>query len=280
MAQLRTLLDGLAFPEGPRWNEGRLWFSDMHRDRVIALDLDGNAETIAEVAGRPSGLGWDPEGRLLIVSMVDRRLLRLDPEGLTEVALLGHLAPWHCNDMLVDEQGRAYIGNFGWDHEKQSGPVATRMLRVDPDGTVHVAAEDLLFPNGTVLTPDGRTLVVGETYGARLTAFDVDADGALSNRRTWAELEGAVPDGICLDTEGAIWVACPVSGRVLRIREGGEVLDTVEVEHKAFACMLGGPTGNHLFVCTAPDSDRDACRRLRGGRIEILEVDTPQAGLP
>ena len=282
MSETEVLLDGLAFPEGPRWHQGRLWFSDMHADVVMAVDLDGRSERIVEVPEQPSGLGWLPDGRLLVVSMKDRRLLRLDPDGLVEVADLSPWATWHCNDMVVDQHGRAYVGNFGSEiHGPHQGLEPAVLCRVDPDGGVEVAAEDLRFPNGTVITPDGGTLIVGETFGGCLTAFDVDpASGRLSGRREWARLEKAVPDGICLDAEGAIWVASPVSAEVQRVREGGEVLERVRVESQAFACMLGGEDRRTLFVCTAADSDSERCRAQATGRIETVRVAVPGAGLP
>lgn len=279
MLRPETLIDGLRFPEGPRWHEGRLWFSDMHSQQVLAVDLDGSTEVIVHVPQDPSGLGWLPDGRLLVVSMRDRRLLRLDPEGLVELADLSSLARCHCNDMVVDDHGRAYVGNFGFDLHEGEKPVSTNLLLVEPDGRTRVAAEDLNFPNGTVITPDGKTLIVGESFGARLTAFDVAADGSLSGRREWARLEGAVPDGICLDAEGAVWIASPVSGACLRVREGGEITDKIEVEHEAFACMLGGPERRTLFICTAAASDPKETES-RTGRIERVEVNVPGAGLP
>jgi sugar lactone lactonase YvrE len=275
----RTLLDGLRFPEGPRWHEGALWFSDVHARQVMKLDLDGRAEVVVEVPEAPSGLGWLPDGRLLVVSMEDRRLLRLDPDGLHVVADLSACAPFHCNDMVVDDQGRAYVGNFGFDFLGGGKPTPTTLALVHPDGEARVVADQLRFPNGTVITPDGGTLIVGETFGARLTAFDVAADGTLSNRRIWARLEKAVPDGICLDAEGGIWVASPVSAEVLRVREGGEVTERVCVRTQAFACMLGGPERRTLFICTAADSD-PAKTEDRSGRIESVEVEVPGAGLP
>ena len=275
-----VLVEGLRFPEGPRWHDGRLWCSDQHDHRVVSVSLDGSVETIVEVPECPSGLGWLPDGRLLVVSMRDRKLLRLDPEGLTEVADLSDLATWYCNDMVVDAVGRAYIGNFGFDLDGGGDPVATVIVRVDPDGSVSVAADEIRFPNGTVITPDGATLIVGESYGGCLTAFDVAADGSLSNRRLWAKLEGAVPDGICLDAEGAIWSACPLTGRVLRVLEGGEVTEEVLVSRKgAFACMLGGPDRRTLFVCAADASDPTATGDMRGA-IEVCTVEVPGAGLP
>ncbi len=277
-----VVLEGLAFPEGPRWREGRLWFSDMHADVVLAMDEGGKTERIVEVPNQPSGLGWLPDGRMLVVSMKDRRLLRLDPEGLALVADLSAHATWHCNDMLVDEQGRAYVGNFGSEIHGEHGELVPAVLcRVDPDGSVHVAARDLRFPNGTVLTPDGRTLILGETFSACLTAFDRDpATGELSNRRVWAPLSGAVPDGICLDEEGAIWVASPIGHHILRVAEGGEVLDRIELETEAFACMLGGSDGKTLYVCTAATSDPAVCRAEPTGRIEALAVGAGRAGRP
>jgi sugar lactone lactonase YvrE len=288
MAPLTVLADGFTFTEGPRWHDGRLWFSDMHAHTVMAVGLDGAVEEIVDVAGKPSGLGWLPDGRLLIVSMEDRRLLRLDegPDGapvLTEVADLSAIATWHCNDMVVDALGRAYIGNFGFDFSQDPGnPRPAALARVDPDGTATVAAEDLLFPNGTVITPDGRTLIVGESYGRCLTAFDIAPDGSLSGRRTWATLRRAAPDGICLDAEGAIWVASPIGHELLRVREGGEIAGRIamEGERQAIACMLGGPDRRTLFVCTTLAIDAEPAVALRSSRIEMTAVEVAGAGLP
>jgi sugar lactone lactonase YvrE len=275
----RVLLDGLRFPEGPRWHRDRLWFSEMHAGVVLAVDLAGRVETIVAVPNEPSGLGWDPEGRLLVVSMQDRRLLRLEATGLVEVADLTPFATFHCNDMVVDGRGRAYVGNFGFDLHGKAQPVPANLILVHPDGRAEIAAPDLRFPNGTVITPDGRTLIVGESFGARLTAFDVGDDGRLSNRRVWAQLEKAVPDGICLDAEGAVWVASPVSNEVQRVREGGTVAERIALDRSAIACMLGGPDRRTLFVCTAKAHD-PAETGARQGRIETIEVDVPGAGWP
>ena len=219
---LQTFVKELAFPESPRWHDGALWFSDFYTRRVNRATPDGRVEMVVEVPGQPSGLGWLPDGRLLVVSMNDRRLLRLDDGALTVVADLSALAPAPCNDMLVDAQGRAYIGNFGFDLQARAPFASTSLIMVTPDAAARVVAKDMHFPNGTVLTPDGRTLIVGESYGQRLTAFDVRADGSLANRRVWAQLhgKGVGPDGICLDAEGAIWLASPVTREVLRVREG------------------------------------------------------------
>ncbi len=275
-----VLLDGLAFPEGPRWHRGTLWFSDMHNHRVQTVGLDRRSEVVVEVPNRPSGLGWLPDGRLLVVSMTDRRLLRLEDDRLVEHADLGSLASFHCNDMVVDRDGRAYVGNFGFDFDARQDPKPAELVLVTPDGAARVAAGDLRFPNGTVITPDGNTLIVGESFGGRLTAFDVSDDGSLSGRRTWAQLEGAVPDGICLDEEGAIWVASPISAEVLRVHEGGQVSERIPVKTQAYACMLGGVDGRTLFICTAETSNPEECRQKASGRIEIVEVEVRRAALP
>ena len=280
MRTLKVLLDGLAFPEGPRWHDGKLFFSDMHARQVRAVDMAGKSEVICEVPAWPSGLGWLPDGRMLVVSMTDRKLLRLDRDGLKEAGDMSELAPFHCNDMVVDKEGRAYVGNFGFDLHANEKPRGTTLVMVAPDGSARIVAEELMFPNGAVITPDGKTLIVGESFGRRLTAFDVAADGALKNRRVWAELGKSVPDGICLDAENAIWVACPTASEVIRVKQGGEVTERIKVETDAFACMLGGPDGRTLFVATAANSDPEKCRADRTGRIETTQVEVPRAGLP
>jgi len=276
-----VVLDGLAFPEGPRWRDCHLVFSDQHDRRVVRMDPDGKAETIVEVAEQPSGLGWLPDGRMLVVSMLDRRVLRVEDGRLVEHANLSTLAPGECNDMVVDAHGRAYVGNFGFDMYGGEEARETCIILVEPDGAIRVAADGIAFPNGSVITDDGATLVVGESYAGRLTAFTIGADGSLSDRRLFAQLRGAVPDGICLDADGAVWVACPLTGRVLRVREGGEVLDEVKVTNEfAYACMLGGDDRRTLYMCTAGSSDPKETLALRSGRIESIEVDVPGAGLP
>lgn len=280
MTNRKTLLDDLVFPEGPRWRDGKLWFSDMHAHRVLTVDLDGATETICEVENQPSGLGWLPDGRLLVVSMVDRRLLRLEPTGLVEHADLSALATYHCNDMVVDTQGRAYVGNFGSDFLAGGAPTPAALVLVTPDGEARVVAEDMKFPNGSVITPDHQTLIVGESYGGCLTAFDIEADGGLKNRRVWAKIPGAVPDGCCIDAESAIWVASPMTREVVRIREGGEVTDRVPTDQMAIACMLGGDDRKTLFVLTAESVEAEECQKLRSARIELMDVPVPGAGLP
>lgn len=275
-----VLLDGLAFPESPRWHAGKLWFSDMYTHRVMTVALDGKAETILDVPQQPSGLGWLPDGRLLVVSMHDRRLLRIDPDGVRVAAELAELAPSHCNDMVVDRHGRAYIGNFGFDFLAKQTEQPTVLIMVTPDGEKRIVADGLRFPNGMVITPDGATLIVAESYGRRLTAFAIAADGSLSGRRLWAQLDGATADGICLDAEGAVWVASPVSAEVLRVREGGAVTDRIPVATQGIACMLGGDDGRTLFILTAPLVRKEKALAQKLGRIETVRVTIPAAGLP
>jgi sugar lactone lactonase YvrE len=285
MAELKTVVEGLAFPEGPRWHDGRLFFSDQHAHQVLALDSGGNVEEIVRVEQQPSGLGWTPDGQMLIVSMLDRRLLRLDQSGsgdahLSEVADLSKLATFHCNDMVVSAEGRAYVGNFGFDLDSGESPRPAAIVMVGPDGAAAIVADEMRFPNGTVITPDGRTLIVGESVAGCLTAFTIEPDGTLSNRRLWAQLTGATPDGICLDAEGAIWIACPLSNRCLRIAEGGEVLEEIATERPTFACMLGGDDRRTLFICTSEMGLASDTLARRPGRIHTREVDVPGVGLP
>ncbi len=281
---LAPVVDGLAFAEGPRWHDDRLWFSDMHDHRVLTLDpTTGETEVVVEVPNRPSGLGWRPDGTLLVVSMTDRKLLAVRDGAVSEVADLHDVTDHDCNDMVVDGHGNAYVGNFGFDlHDPDADQRTTTLALVTADGEVRVVADELFFPNGCVITPAGDTLVVGESFGACLTAFDITDDGSLDNRREWARVRGAVPDGICLDADGAIWMASPVSHQVLRVAEGGEVLDEIRTndERQPFACMLGGTDRRTLYVCTAVDSEPESCRRLRAGRIEAIDVDVPGAGWP
>ena len=280
MRTLKTLTAGLLFPEGPRWHDGKLFFSDMHDLKVKTVDLQGKNSVVCEVPNRPSGLGWLPDGRMLVVSMRDRKLLRLEDGKLKEHADMSKAAPFDCNDMVVDAKGRAYVGNFGFDLHNAEKPRTTNMVMVTPEGQVRVAAENLSFPNGTVITPDGRTLIVGESFGAKLTAFDIAADGSLSNPRLWANITPFVPDGICLDAEGAIWVSAATGSTVIRVKEGGEITEKIKVETDTFACMLGGPNRKTLFVLTAASSNPDECKKNPSGRIEITEVDVAGAGLP
>jgi sugar lactone lactonase YvrE len=298
--ELRTVLSGYSYFECPRWHDGRLWLSDFYTHQVVATTPDGDAETIAEVPGQPAGLGWLPDGTLLVNSMRDRQVLRVERNEHAVHADLFTLAPWHLNDMVVDTQGRAYVGNFGFDLMAGAAPVPTNLLRVDPDGAISVAADELEFPNGTVLTGDGRTMIVAETMGQRLTAYDVAPDGELSGRRVWASLgsvdvsggiaeaaergaaEGAIgPDGICLDAEGMVWAADAIGQRAVRIAEGGEVVDEVRADGLGvYACMLGGNDGRTLFLCAAPSFLESERKDTRDGVLLACDVDVAHAGRP
>jgi sugar lactone lactonase YvrE len=287
---VELLCDGLHFAEGPRWHDGKLWFSDFYDHAVKTVDAQGNVATMLEVSGQPSGLGWLPDGNLLVVSMLDRQLLRLDDDQLVVHADLATLAEFHCNDMVVDAVGRAYVGNFGFDLDTASQSAdfvaalkayeGATLARVDPDRSVHVAAKALRFPNGTVITPDGRTLIIAESLGSQLTAFDVRGDGSLHNQRVWAKTPGVAPDGICLDAEGAVWVADARRPRCIRFAEGGEVLMEVATEQNCYACMLGGDDGRTLFMLTAHDSHSAQASATRTGKILTTRVAAGHAGLP
>lgn len=274
-----VLVEGGAFFEGPRWRDGRLWFADMHAREIRTVDLDGRCRLVAQLSDRPSGLGWMPDGRLLVVSMSERKLLEMDSWSLSVRADLSPLAEHECNDMVVDRHGRAYIGHFGFDHFAHRGFRFASLLAVEPDGSVRVVADRLRFPNGTVITDDGRTLVVAESYGRRLTAFDIERDGSLTGRRLWADL-GMAPDGICLDREGCVWVASPTHRACVRFREGGEVLERIPLDGKGIACMLGGPDRRTLFILTSRTTDATKAVALRSARILAARVEVPGAGLP
>ena len=278
--KLEPLLDGLSFPEAPRWRDGRLYFSDFYTRRVMAVDVDGKAETIVEVPNQPSGLGWRTDGTMLIVSMTDRKLMGFTTGKLSVLADLSKMAPGHCNDMVVDGEGRAYIGNFGYDRHRGETPRTTCLIRVDTDNRVQKAADGLLFPNGTVITPDGKTMIVAETFAHRLTAFDIGPGGALSGRRVWAEIRGCYPDGICLDEEGTVGVSDAWGRGILRVKSGGKITHSLELSPRAaYACMLGGVDRKTLFVLTNTGSGPSMAQK-RDGRIETMRVEVPGVGWP
>jgi len=276
---VERLIGGLDFGEGPRWHEGRLWYSDFYQGAVYAVDEAGGRETILEIDDQPSGLGWLPDGSMLVVSMTRRQVLRVADGVVTIHADLGTVAGFHCNDMVVDARGHAYVGNFGFDLEAGEEPRTAALAHVAPDGTVSVGAEELEFPNGSVITPDGRTLIVGETFAGRYTAFTIGDDGALSDRRIWAEMPGVAPDGCTLDAEGAIWVSDARAPRVLRVAEGGGVLDELPTPQRTFACMLGGADRRTLFVLTAEGAGASVAE-TGGGAIWTHRVGVPGAGRP
>lgn len=276
MTKSEVLAEGLTFPEGVRWHDGALWFSDMHDQRLMRLVPGAEPETIAMVPGRPSGIGFLPDGTPLVVSQQDRRVLRVEASGPSEHADLSGLAEWHCNDMFVDSHGRAYVGNYGDDSVPPDAPHPTVLVLIEPDGSTRAVASDLWFPNGIAVTPDGKTLIVAETRSVpgRLTAFDVDADGSLSGRRVLTEFEGGFPDGIAVDAEGAVWVAFPFGDELVRVTPAGEV-DTRIPFPSPYAVALGGPSGRELFVATAPNWEPEEAVRLRAGSIHRLEVEAP-----
>jgi sugar lactone lactonase YvrE len=245
-------MDGFTLGESPRWHDGRLWFCDWGRRQVVAVAPDGTGEDIASLPSFPFCIDWLPDGRLLIISARDGRLLRQEPGGsLVTLAELSALSgkPW--NDMVVDGRGTCYVGNIGFDFP--GGEFAPGILAlVTPDGVARQVADGLAFPNGMVVTPDDATLIVAESYGNRLTAFDIDTGGGLSNRRVWADLgDGIPPDGICLDADSAIWYADVPNKRCVRVRKGGQVLQTVKLDRGCYACALGGADNATLFMIAA-----------------------------
>jgi len=275
----------LMFPEAPRWHEGKLWFTDQHAQQVLTVNLAGDVAVVAATDDLPGGLGWLTDGSLAVVAMTRRQILRLTADGLELYADLSDLASFHCNDMLIDAHGRAYVGNFGYDLHGGAAIAPAELILVAVDGHARVVAEDLVFPNGMVIAPnggppDGSTLIVAETFASRLTAFDIDADGSLGNRRTWAELGAAVPDGICLDADGAVWVASPATAEVMRVHEGGAVSARVQTIGAPYACMLGGPERRTLFMMTSETDDPIEAKRLKSGRVEVTGATVPGAGLP
>jgi sugar lactone lactonase YvrE len=278
---MRILTTGLALGESPRWHDDRLWFIDMVTNDVSALGFDGEREVIANLPGMPMGIGWLPDGRMLMVSSRDGKLLRREMDGTLSThadlsALDNH--PW--SDMAVDDRGFAYIGCIGFDFP--AGAVGPGILAlVTPDGIARQVADGLMFPNGIAISPDRSTLIVAESYSNCLTAFDIAADGSLSHRRVWADLAGDYPDGICLDAEGAIWYGSVPGGHCVRVREGGEVLQTIKVDGGCFACVLGGAQRTTLFMMVAdwngPESMSGANRT---GRVIAAQVEVPGAGWP
>jgi sugar lactone lactonase YvrE len=281
----RIVMTGIGMGESPRWHEGRLWLADWAAQEVVALDLDGVSEVVTRVRSLPFSIDWLPDGPMLITS--GTRILRLEPDGSQATqAELGDLSPYGWNEIVVDGRGNAYVNNicfaFG-EEEFRPGIVAV----VTPGGSARQVADGLAFPNGMVVTPDNSTLIVAESYAGRLTAYDIADEGGLSNRRVWAELGGAgAGDGICLDAEGAVWTSAAKTA--MRVREGGEVLETFELEHPCFACMLGGHDGKTLFMVTndwrMEEEIADNMRRLttgpRTGRVVTAPAPAPAAGWP
>jgi len=268
------LVDGLAFAEGPRWRDGRLYFSDVPAGKVHTVDMDGRVETVAEIDGGPSGLGWLSDGTLLIARGTPAAIVRADGSVYAD---LSEVATFPCNDMIVWND-RVFVGTC--DIAGIPAPADTQLIEVDPDGKVHVVDGEMHFPNGPVVTPDGSTLIVAETFGQGLKAFDVSGDGPARNKRQWATVDGSVPDGICLDAEGAVWYADAIGQSVVRVREGGDVVERIATEQPCFACTLGGPDMTTLFVITGAFVAPEENLRNRPGRIERYQVEVPGTGSP
>jgi len=287
----RVLAEGIYFGEGPRWHEGRLWFSDVHANTVKSVSLAGDLRTEFELDDRPSGLGWMPDDSMLVVSMTKRQVLRRSMDGRIGVhADLHAIAAFDCNDMVVDAAGRAFVGNFGFDLEAEvtargiesvltDHPTA-KLACISPDGTARVAATDMHFPNGSVITPDGKTLIVGESLGGTLSAFDINGGESLANRRVWATTWPRIPDGITLDANGHIWIANPIASECALIAEGGRVLEVIDTGQQCFACMLGGDDGRTLFMLTARTAIAHEAAATPTGKLLIARVDVPHAGRP
>jgi sugar lactone lactonase YvrE len=287
----RVVREGLSFGEDPRWHEGRLWYSDFYRHGVYSMTPDGDERLEHVVAGQPSGLGWLPDGDLLCVSMTDHQILRFHEGGPSLFCDISTYCGFWANDMVTSSAGVSYVGNFGFDLDvmlrdvgaaamAQNPPPTTNLVVLSPEGEVLQVVPDLAFPNGTVITPDGATLIIGETMTCRLSAFDVADDGTLSNRRVWAQMEFVYTDGMCLDAEGQIWLANAIAPQCLRVREGGEITGVVATSQNAFACTLGADDRRSLYVMTAPTSDRFSVADQHLAKIEVAEVAVGGAGLP
>ena len=288
-ADWTLVIDGIDFGEGPRWHEGRLWFSDFYQQTISSVEIhaDGSGTRHVEVEhdGQPSGLGWLPDGRLLFVSMLDRKVMRREADGsIVEHADLSAVTGGHCNDMVVAEDGTAYVGNFGFDLEGGDGVETTTLAIVRPDGSVTSDAHPLLFPNGAVITPSNRTLIVGETFGGQYTAFTIDHDGSLTEPRIWAAVQGTAPDGCTLDEEEGIWYSDATGKEIVRVIGSGKLGDLSTVRlgtpNNTYACMLGGDDGHTLFVLTADDASPDVVAGTATGAIYSTRVEVAHAGRP
>jgi sugar lactone lactonase YvrE len=279
MSEARVILDGLAYVESARWHDGRLWFAHWGTDEIIAVDLQGRSEVVGH---GPGGLGWSidwlPDGRMLTTGT---GLFRHEPDGsvVPHAELGGFADDW--NELVVDGRGNVYV-NGRCEFDFSGGPPQGVIVCVSPDGEARQVADGIAFPNGMVVTPDNRTLIIAESIAARLTAFDIDPDGGLSNRRAWAEGVGA--DGICLDADGSVWAQSgPMETACVRVREGGEILDRVEVDRSPFSCMLGGPDGRTLFILAAEwrgFEQIEAAIADRTGQVLVADAPAPHAGWP
>ena len=278
MPDLSVLMDGLVFGEQPRWHDDRLWFSDWGTQEVIAVDLDGNREVVLRGRSFPLCVDWLPDGRLLVVSAREGLLLRQEPDGSLEThGNLGSVSdPPAANELVVDARGNAYVNGGGFDLMAGADFAPGIVALVAPEGSARRVADGLAFPNGMLIMPDDRTLIVAESYAKRLTAFDIATDGSLSNRRVWAELGDGVPDGICADAEDAVWYADVPNQQCVRVREGGEVLQKIELNRGCFACALGGPDRATLFMIANEWSG--PANMLQGRRTQVLTARAPAPG--
>jgi sugar lactone lactonase YvrE len=283
MPEPEIVMTGLTLGESPRWRDGRLWVCNWIGGQVLAIALDGHGEMICTVPTPiPFSIDWDGDGRLLVVSGQEGKLLRLEEDGsFTAVADLGAISPHPWNELVVDSRGNAYVNTIGFDMMGGGQPAPGAIALVTPDGAAREVLRGGMFPNGMAITPDDATLIVAESYGRRLTAFDIADDGSLRNGRVWADLGDGVPDGICLDASGAVWYADVPNRRCVRVREGGEVLDTVTLDRGCFACMLGGDDRRTLCITAAEwggsegIGDGDPT-----GQVVAVEVEVPGAGRP
>lgn len=273
----RLLADDFVFLESPKWHGGRLWVSDVFDHRVYAVDTSGHRELVCEMH-RPTGLGFLPDGALIVVDAEARKLMRFQAGVLREYADLSRHAAGHLNDFAIDGSGRTYVGNFGYDYDGGDAPRTTSLHRVDPDGSITAVAE-VDFPNGSVVVNGGRTLLVAETWARRVVAFDLDAEGSLPNRRVFADLGKREPDGMCADAEDAIWVGCFNTGEFIRVLDGGQVTNSVKFDGAAgISCVLGGEDGRTLFMTTYMGSVDEIAAKRRKGAIFTLDVDVAAPG--
>ena len=283
MPEVRTLLTGLTFGESPRWHQGRLWFSDWGTQEVIAVDLAGRSEVVVRVPTTiPFCIDWLPDGRLLVVSGREGLLLRREPDGsLATHADLRGLSDRAWNEIVVDGRGNAYVNGAGFDLMSGEEFAPGIIALVTPDGSARQVADGIAFPNGMAVTPDNSTLIIAESYAKRLTAFDIAADGSLSNRRVWADLGDDYPDGICLDADNTVWYADVPNQHCVRVREGGQVLQTITLDRGCFACMLGGADRRTLFLMAAEWRGTEGMAGgARTGQVLTVRAPAPGAGWP
>lgn len=280
--RLEPFVDGYTFLEAPRWHDGRLWVSDFFSGRVLTLGQDGTATDVVTVDGMPGGLGFLPDGTPLVISQVQRKVYRILNGTLELHADIGHIATGMANDMVVTEDGTAFVGNHGFDMSTGEEPRPAALACITADGQVSVAADDLIFPNGAVVTPDGATLLIAESFAHRITAFNLSSDGGLSGRRVWAQMdESLTPDGICLDEEGCVWAGNPLAGRFIRVREGGEITDEIPTDGRwAVACVFGGDDRRTLYCLHAETSMEDQPKGISQAAIGTIRLGVGGAGTP